>query len=92
MREVATVAAIEATAEARLARGDYHKPIPAQERAEHRPGDLVDIWYDPPNNDTPGWRGPASVVSPSFGECNFAVRFQGRTLDRRQQEVLVHVP
>ena len=61
-------------------------------RAEHQPGDLVDIWYDPPNKDTPGWRGPAQISSVNEDEGNITVRFQGRTLDRRPQEVRVHVP
>ena len=62
------------------------------ERSEHRPGDLVDIWFDPPNKDTPGWRGPAQISSINDGEGNITVRFQGRTLDRRHQEVRQHVP
>ena len=91
-RGIAAVAIIEAIAKARPQRGDYHKMIAAQERAELQAGDLVDIWYDPQNEDTPGWRGLAQIASVNFGEGNLIVRFQGRTLDRRHQEVRVHVP
>ena len=91
VREIAAVAIIEATVEARLRRGDYHKQIAAQERAEHQPADLVDIWYDPPSKDTPGWRGPAQIASVNVGEGNVIVRFQGRTLDRRRRALRVHV-
>ena len=62
------------------------------QRADYLPGDLVDIRYDPPNKDTPGWRGPAQIASVQADEGNVTVRFQGKTLDRRQQEVRVHVP
>ena len=66
----------------------------AQERGEHQPqpGDLVDIWYDPPSKGTPGWRGPAHIASVKIVECSFTVRFQGGVLDRRHQEVRAHVP
>ena len=76
----------------RLQRGDKRNQVVAQERSEHQPGDLVDIWYDLPNKDTPGWRGRAQIASVNLGEGNVAVRFQGSTLDRRLQEVRVHVP
>ena len=62
------------------------------ERSEHQPGDLVDIWYDPPNKDTPGWRGLAQVSFVQVDEGNLTVRFQGKTFDRRHQEVRAHVP
>ena len=39
-----------------------------------------------------GWRGFAQIASVKSGEGNVAVRFQGRTFDRRHQEVRVHVP
>ena len=62
------------------------------QRADYQPGDLVDIWYDPQNKDTLGWRGPAQIASVQEDENNVTVRFQGKTLDRGQQEVRVHVP
>lgn len=55
-------------------------------------GDLVDIWYDPPNKDAPGWRGPAQISSISIDDGSVIARFQGRTRDRRHQEVRVHMP
>ena len=85
------VAIIEAIARQRLQRGDMRNHIVAQERSEHQLGDLVDIWYDPPNKDILGLRGPAQVASVNFGEGKVTVRSQGRTLDRRHQEVRLHV-
>ena len=92
VREIAALAPIEATTEQRLARGDYHKQVVAQEGAEFQQGDLVDIWYCPPNKDAPEWRGPAQIVSVNLSEGNVTLRFQGRTFDRRHQEVRLHVP
>ena len=66
--------------------------VAAQESSEHEFGDLVDIRYDPPNEDTTGWRGPAQIASVIIGECNVTVMFQGKTFDRRHQEVRAHVP
>ena len=83
---------IEATAKHRLARGDKRPQVVALQRAKYLPGELVDIWYDPPNEDTPGWRGPAQIASVQENEGNVIVRFQGKTLDRRQPEVRAHVP
>lgn len=56
VREIAAIAAIQATTKQRIARGDEHNQIAAIPRSEHQAGDLVDNWYDPPNTDTPGWR------------------------------------
>ena len=46
----------------------------------------------PPNDDTPGWRGPAQIPTVNEGEGKVAVRFPGETLDRPHQEVRAHVP
>ena len=57
-------------------------------------GDLVDIWYEPAHKEAKGWRGPAKIASINFetGENHINVRYQGRTLERRPQEVRVHIP
>ena len=75
-----------------MPRGDTRNQVAALERAEHQPGDLVDIWYDLPNKDTPGWRGPAQIASVQETEGNVRVRSQWKTLDRRSQEVRAQVP
>ena len=62
MREIAASNIIEATALARLERANRHKTVPSIERSEHKPGDLVDIWYDPSHKEQQGWRGPAQVA------------------------------
>lgn len=91
VREIVAVAIVEAIATQRIQRDDTRKQTVAQERAEHQPGDLVDIWYDPLNKDIPGWRGPALVVSVDVGGGNIIVRFQGRIFDCHHQAVRMHV-
>ena len=77
VREIVAVAIIEATIEVRLQRSDKHNQVVALERAEHRFGDLVDIWCDPPNNDILGWRGFAQIANVQFSDGNVTVRSQG---------------
>ena len=89
---MAAVAIIEATAKMRLSRGDGRDQIANIERSEHVLGDLIDIWIDQPNKDPPRLRGPAQISSVNTGENNVIVRFQGKTLDRRHQEIRAHVP
>ena len=45
VREIVAIAITEATAKQRLQRGAKGNQVGAIERAEHHPGDLVDIWY-----------------------------------------------
>ena len=87
MREIAATAIIEVTALARLQRADRHKTVAAIGLAEHTVGDLVDIWYEPSTKDVSGWRGPAQIATINDSDGNITVRFQGRTLDRKHQEV-----
>lgn len=91
-REIAAAQIIEATALSRLQMANIHKTVAAVERSEHAPNDLVDIWYEPSNKEFSGWRGPAQVVTINDREGNMSVRFQGRTLHRKPQEVRPHVP
>ena len=79
VRDIAVVSIIEPTAKQRLARGDKRNMIAAMETPEHKPGDLVDIWYDPPRKGTPGWRGPAQIATVNKGGGNITVRSQGET-------------
>ena len=92
VREIVVAALAETTAKHRFARSDTRNQIASVERSEHNPGGLSDSWYVPPNEDTPGWRGPARIATANDGEANITVRFQGETLDRRHQEVRAHVP
>ena len=75
----------------RVSRSDKRNQVASIERSEHLPGDLVDIWYDPLNKDIPGWRGPAQISPVNTDEGNVIFRSQGKTLDRRDQEVRAHV-
>lgn len=52
---------------------------------------MVDVWYDFPNGDAPGWRGPAQIVSVNLDKGGLAARVQGKTFVRRHQGVIVHV-
>ena len=40
---------------------------------DHQPGDLVDIWYVPPNTGAPGRGGPAQLASVNDGETNITI-------------------
>lgn len=92
VRAATAVAIIEATAKQRLARGDERNQTAVIERAEHQPGDLVDIWNGFFNDDIPGWRCPAQIATVKFDQGNVTARPRGKTLDRRGQEVRAHVP
>lgn len=92
VREVAAIAVIQVMVQHGFARGGKRNQIASMERSEHKPGDLVDIWYDPPNIETPGWRGPAQIATVNDGEGNVTARFQGRTVGRRHQEARAHMP
>lgn len=92
VREIAAVAINEATAKQRLDRGDKRNQFAAIRRSEHQAGDLVDIWYDPPNEDAPGWRGPAQIAVVNEHEGDVIVGFEGKTLYRRHQQVRARVP
>ena len=92
VREIAATSITEATAKQRLGRGDKRSMIAAMERSEHKFGDLVDIWYDPPSRDTPGRCGSAQIAIVTDGEADITVTFQGKALDRRYQDVRAHVP
>ena len=86
------VAIVDVTPKRRLAGGDTRGQIASVERSAHTPGDLVDIWYDPFNGEIPGWRGPAQIGIANNCGGNTTAWFQGRTLDRRHQEVRAHIP
>ena len=90
VRELAAANIIEATAKARLARADGYNTRGAIQRQQFKEKDLVDIWFEPTNKDQKGWRGPAETLSVNSAEGNVSVRYQGRTLDRRSQEVRSH--
>ena len=92
VREVAAINIIDANALARVKRADKSKTRPATELAEWKQGQTVDIWFDPKDKDTPGWRGPSVISSVNAGEGNISVRYQGRTLDRQTSEVREHIP
>ena len=92
VREAAASNIVAASAKMRLARADASKTRGAVELKEMQPGGLVDIWFDPTNKDVPGWRGPAQIATVQENEAQVTVRYQGRTLDRRIQEVRHHIP
>lgn len=92
VRQFDAVAIVEATARQRPARGDKRNQVAAMERSEHAFGDLVDIWYDPPNKDIRGWRGPAQIAIVNDGGADIILSSRERMLDSRYQEVRAFVP
>ena len=91
LREIAVEAIVQEHSRSRIQRALRHHTRPPLEWKELEPGSSVDIWFEPANKETSGWRGPAKVVSLQPDEGNVTVRWQGRTLDRRPQEVRKHV-
>ena len=91
IRELAAANILEATAQQRIERADRHKSRPALERFQYKPQALLDIWFEPTNKDSRGWRGPATVLSVQPDEGNITVRVQGRTIDRTTAEVREHI-
>lgn len=85
VRDMVAVPIIEATAKQRFARGDPWNLIAAFERPGHKEASSVDICYDPPTKDTPGWRGPAQIAIANYGGGAVTVQFHGKILDRRHQ-------
>lgn len=65
VREINAVAILDAAARHRLQRGDKHQQVVTTERAEHRPGDLVDIWYDPPHTEAMLTEGVLTHATPN---------------------------
>ena len=92
VREAAASSIIEASARARLSRADSANSRATVELSEMQPGCLVDIWFEPSNKDVKGFRGPAQVATVQPAENQITVRYQGRSLDRRAQEVRHHIP
>ncbi len=91
IREIAVTKIVEHTAKDRLRRADHHRTRPALELAKLKVGQQVDIWFEPSSKDVSGWRGPAVIKTIQHDENAVTVRYQGRTLDRRGQEVREHV-
>ena len=92
VREVAMSNIVEGLAKSRVERADRHKTRGAIERQEYAIKDLVDLWFEPGNKDTKGWRGPGSIETINSSEGNLSVRYQGRTLNRTIQELRPHIP
>ena len=61
-REIALQSILSRTAEMRISRSLASRTRPAGELEEYEVGDLVDMHRAPQNKDTPGWRGPCTVV------------------------------
>ena len=74
VREITNASIIESIARTRLQRADDSKTRGAIERADHKQGDLVDIWFEPTTKDSKGWRGPAEVKSVNEEASNISVR------------------
>ena len=79
---------VQATARAKAQRAENSKTRLSGELLELKPGDLVDFHRPPATKDHSGWMGPAVVadVTP-IPQGIIAVRWQGRTLDCRIQDI-----
>ena len=88
LRMIAVQSMIEATARAKAQRAERSNTRVSGELLDLKVGDLVEFYRPPNNKDISGWMGPAIVadVTP-LSQGIIAVRWQGRTLDCRVQEV-----
>ena len=88
LRSIAISSMVEATALAKAQRADRSKTRVSGELLELAPGDLVEFFRPPTTKDQTGWMGPAVVadVTP-IPQGIVAVRWQGRTLDCRIQDI-----
>ena len=51
-------------------------------------GEEVDFWREPPNRDTSGWRGPATVINDqNLAQGTVGIEWQGRSLTARLPHV-----
>ena len=65
--------------------GQNTAPIEAY---DHQLGQQVGVWLEPAHKDDPrGWRGPGNAATINAEEGNVSVRYRGRTLDRKMQEL-----
>ena len=88
LRELAVGAIVQGNAEDRLKLAARTKTRSTGQLLNLKPGDMVDIWRDPPNKDITGWRGPCQVVSlDRLDEGVIDVKWQGRTSPCRVPDV-----
>jgi len=92
VREIAAEGIIESIATSRIEQAQKSKTRPDMRLEQYQRKELVDIWFEPSNKDTKGWRGPAEVVSIHPEDGNAEIRIQGRTLLRRAPEIRPHIP
>ena len=88
LRQIAINSMIEATALAKAQRAEVSKTRMAGELLDLKPGDQVEFHRPPSTKDQSGWHGPATVAdTTAITQGIIAVRWQGRTLDCRVQDV-----
>ena len=92
IKEISSTNIIEATARRRIERANASRTLAPIEAKQYQPGEEVDVWFDPSEKDLSGWRGPGQVATVNSEEANITVRYQGKSLERRHQEVRVHIP
>lgn len=88
LRMIAVNSMIQATALAKAQRAENSKTRISGELLELKPGDLIDFFRPPSSKDVSGWMGPATVADTTpISQGIIAVRWQGRTIDCRIQDI-----
>ena len=82
---------VEGTAQERMKRAEDSRTRPALKRMDLQTGELVDIYRTPANKDLTGWRGPATVVDVHAEAGQATVRWQGRTMICKTQDLRRHL-
>ena len=87
LREIAIHAIVQATTEERLRRTQLSKTRLSTKSAGIVEGDTVEFWRAPENKEASGWKGPATVVHIDHETGIVHVKWQGRVLLCRPQDV-----
>ena len=84
VRELAVIAMIQATAQARIKLASATQARATAQQLSLQPGDQVDVFRAPSSKDLTGWRGPAIVASTAnLDDGHVEVTWQGRLLSVR---------
>ena len=67
--------------------------LPAGQREDYRPGDLVDFHRPPSSKDASGWIGPATILDTThISRCNITLKHIHLPFECRLQDMRRHIP
>ena len=93
IREISVQLTIEGAAKARLHRAMQTKSLPAGQREDYRPGDLVDFHRPPNSKDASGWIGLATVIDTThISRGHVTLKHIHLPFQCRLQDMRRHIP